>query len=334
MASQLPPRFLFELAAPAPYRRAMTTALISHSDCLLHINPPGHPERVDRLLAVNAALEAEEFSYLVRVDAPLATDAQIERAHPASHIAALTARVPNASFAAIDGDTFLSPGTLTAARRGAGAAVQAVDMVASGEVRNAFCAVRPPGHHAETATAMGFCYFGNAVIAARHALVEHGLERVAIVDFDVHHGNGTQDLVWEDARILFCSTQQMPLYPGTGAATERGRHGQIVNVPLPPGAGGPAFRAGFIARIIPALEAHDPQLIVISAGFDAHARDPLANLNLTEADFVWATHRLCDVADAHCDGRVVSTLEGGYDLSALASSVAAHVRVLMERGYG
>jgi acetoin utilization deacetylase AcuC-like enzyme len=312
----------------------MTTALISHADCLLHVNPPGHPERVERLQAINAALEGEEFAYLVRVDAPLAADAQLLRAHPAAHLAALAARAPNASFAALDADTFLCPGSLAAARRAAGALVEAVDMVLSGAVRNAFCAVRPPGHHAETATAMGFCLFGNAVVGARHALEAHGLSRVAIVDFDVHHGNGTQDLVWNDARILFASTQQMPLYPGTGRPEERGAHGQIVNVPLPPGSGGPAFRAGFLGRVLPALDAFAPELVIISAGFDAHARDPLANLNLTEADFAWATERLCDVAARHAGGRVVSTLEGGYDLDALAASVAAHVRVLMERGYG
>ncbi|MCB1403508.1 MAG: histone deacetylase family protein, partial [Rhodobacteraceae bacterium] len=197
-----------------------------------------------------------------------------------------------------------------------------------------FCAVRPPGHHAETETPMGFCLLGNAVIGARHALEAHGLARVAIVDFDVHHGNGTQDLVWNDARILFASTQQMPLYPGTGAASERGAHGQIVNVPLPPGAGGAEFRAAFGAKVLPALEAHAPELVVISAGFDAHHRDPLANLNLREADFAWATAEICALADRHAAGRVVSTLEGGYDLGALAASVAAHVRVLMERGHG
>ncbi len=312
----------------------MTTALITHPDCLGHVNPPGHPERVERLQAIAAALEGEEFAYLVRVEAPLAEDTQILRAHPAGYLASLAERLPERSFAALDADTFLCPGSLAAARRAAGAVVQGVDMVMAGEVRNAFCAVRPPGHHAETETPMGFCLLGNAVIGARHALEAHGLARVAIVDFDVHHGNGTQDLVWNDARILFASTQQMPLYPGTGAASERGAHGQIVNVPLPPGAGGAEFRAAFGAKVLPALEAHAPELVVISAGFDAHHRDPLANLNLREADFAWATAEICALADRHAAGRVVSTLEGGYDLGALAASVAAHVRVLMERGHG
>lgn len=312
----------------------MTTALISHHDCLLHVTPPGHPERLERLQAINAALEAEEFAYLVRVDAPLAEDEQLLRVHPRRHLTLLAARIPNAGFVELDADTYMGPASLTAARRAAGALVAAVDMVMAGEVRNAFCAVRPPGHHAETTSAMGFCFFGNVVVGARHALEAHGLERVAIIDFDVHHGNGTQDLVWDDARIVFCSSQQIPLYPGSGNADETGAHGQIVNVPLPPGSGGPAFRAGFLGRVLPALEAHRPELVLISAGFDAHARDPMANLNLTEADFAWATERLCDVADKHCGGRVVSTLEGGYDLSALAASVAAHVRVLMERGHG
>ena len=251
--------------------------------------------------------------------------------HPAAYLAGLARRVPEQGFAAIDADTFLGPATLAAARRAAGAVVRGVDMVMAGEVRNAFCAIRPPGHHAETATAMGFCYFDSVVIGARHALEAHGLERVAIVDFDVHHGNGTQDLVWDDARILFASTHQMPLYPGTGRPSERGAHGQIVNVPLPPGAGGEAFRAAMLGRVLPAVDAHRPEMILVSAGFDAHARDPLANLNLTEADFAWVTERLCDLADKHCGGRIVSTLEGGYDLGALAASVAAHVRVLMER---
>ena len=312
----------------------MTTALISHPDCLDHVNPPGHPEQVARLRAIMGALEAEEFAYLVREDAPLATDEQIALAHPPEHLAALTARAPAQGLAALDGDTFMCPGTLAAARRAAGALVRAVDMVMAREAHNAFCAIRPPGHHAERTTPMGFCLFGNVTIGARHALAAHGLQRVAIVDFDVHHGNGTQNLVWDDPRILFASTHQMPLYPGTGAADETGAHGQVVTAPLPPGTRGGVFRAAMLARILPAVEAHAPEMILISAGFDAHARDPLANLGLTEADFAWATERLCDIAGRHAGGRVVSTLEGGYDLSALAASVAAHVRVLMERGHG
>ncbi|MEM8570271.1 MAG: histone deacetylase family protein [Pseudomonadota bacterium] len=310
----------------------MNTALLSHIDCLGHVTPHGHPERVERLQSVQAALETEEFAYLIRVDAPLAGDDHLLRVHPEEHLRALDDLLPEEGFAAIDSDTFMCPGTLSAARRGAGAMVEAVDMVMSGEVRNAFCAVRPPGHHAETQTAMGFCFFGNVVVGAKHALDGHGLKRVAIMDFDVHHGNGTQDLVWHDDRILFASTQQMPLYPGTGARTERGAHRQIVNAPLPPGAGGAEFRKVMEDRVLPSIEAHDPEMIFISAGFDAHARDPMANLNLREADFVWATEQLCAVAERHANGRVVSTLEGGYDLQALAASVAAHVRVLMERG--
>jgi acetoin utilization deacetylase AcuC-like enzyme len=310
----------------------MTTALLTHPDCLAHVNPPGHPERPERLRAVLGALEGEEFAYLVRIEAPLGDDAAILRAHPRSYLAALEARAPQEGLVPLDADTVLGPHTLRAARRGVGAVVAAVDMVMSGEVGNAFCACRPPGHHAERSLAMGFCYFGNVVIGARHALEVHGLERVAIVDFDVHHGNGTQDLVWDDARILFASTHQMPLYPGTGAAEETGAHGQVVNVPLPPGASGGVFRAGMLGRVLPALEAFRPEMVFVSAGFDAHARDPLANLNFTDADFAWATERICEVAARHARGRVVSTLEGGYDLSALASATAAHVRVLMERG--
>ncbi|PZQ47818.1 MAG: acetoin utilization protein [Rhodovulum sulfidophilum] len=312
----------------------MTTALITHGDCLRHVNPPGHPEQVDRLRRVLGALEAEEFAYLLRVEAPLAEDAQILRAHPAAYLADLVARDPAQGYSVIDGDTFLGPGSLAAARRGAGAVVRGVDMVLAGEARNAFCAIRPPGHHAEKATAMGFCFFGNVAIGALHALEAHGLSRVGIIDFDVHHGNGTQDLLWNEPRVFFGSSQQMPLFPGTGHSDETGAFGQICNMPLPAGASGQVFRAGMLAKILPALEAFQPELILISAGFDAHARDPLANLNLTEADFAWVTERLCDVADRCCGGRIVSTLEGGYDLAALSASAAAHVRVLMERGYG
>ncbi len=312
----------------------MTTALLTHPACLEHVTPPGHPERVDRLRAINAALEAEEFAYLVREEAPRASDAEILRVHTRAYLDMLEARTPAQSYAAIDADTFLSPGSLEAARRAAGAVVRAVDMVLAGEVRNAFCAVRPPGHHAERETAMGFCFFGNVAIGALHALDAGRLARVAILDFDVHHGNGTQDLIWNDARVLFASTQQMPLYPGTGSPGERGAHGQILNVPLVPGAGGAEFRAAMTERILPAMEAHGPELILISAGFDAHADDPLANLTFREADYAWATAAVCDLAARVCDGRVVSTLEGGYDLASLASSTAAHVRTLMERGHG
>lgn len=312
----------------------MTTALITHGDCLGHVNPPGHPEQVDRLRRVLAALEGEEFAYLVRVAAPLAEDEQILRVHDPAYLADLIARDPLKGYSVVDGDTFLGPGSLLAARRGAGAVVLGVDMVLGGEVQNAFCAIRPPGHHAETALSMGFCFFGNVAIGALHALEAHGLSRVGIIDFDVHHGNGTQDLLWNEPRIFFGSSQQMPLFPGTGGSDEVGAHGQICNMPLPAGASGQVFRAGMLAKILPALDAFKPELILVSAGFDAHARDPLANLNLTEADFAWVTERLCDIADRHCAGRIVSTLEGGYDLAALSASAAAHVRVLMERGYG
>jgi len=303
----------------------MTTALVTHPDCLDHITPDGHPERVDRLLAVNAALEDLD---LRRVEAPMGEDKAILRAHPQSHID----RINTAGVGALDPDTFMSEGSLAAAYRGVGAVVKAVDMVMGGEVANAFCAIRPPGHHAEREKPMGFCLFGNIAIAAKHALEVHGLSRVAIMDFDVHHGNGTQDLVWDEARILFASTHQMPLFPGTGAPHERGAHNNVLNVPLAPNTGGTEFRAAMETQVIPAIDAFKPELILISAGFDAHKNDPLANLNWVEDDFIWATDRLCDLADKHCDGKVVSTLEGGYDLEGLAASCAAHVETLMERG--
>lgn len=309
----------------------MTTAFLTHMDCLQHINPDGHPERVARLEAILDRMSASEFDGLMRLDAPLGTDDHILTTHPAIYLDAIKAAVPAQGWTQIDGDTSLSPGTLQAAYRGVGANIKAVDLVMSGKATNAFCATRPPGHHAEKQTAMGFCFFGNVVIGARHALNHHKLDRVAIIDFDVHHGNGTQDLVWDDERILFVSSHQMPLYPGSGAASEEGAHRNVLNIPLDPNANGIALRQAFECEIIPALEAHKPQMIFISAGFDAHQADPLANLNLIEDDFNWATKILCDFADKHCKGRVVSTLEGGYDLQALAASVAAHVTVLMEQ---
>ncbi|TVQ51908.1 MAG: histone deacetylase family protein [Rhodobacteraceae bacterium] len=308
----------------------MTMALISHPDCLDHETPPGHPERADRLRVLDRVLGDEAFMHLVRVEAPLAEDAHILRCHPRSHLDKLEKAVPETGDRAIDADTHMSPRSLIAARRAAGANVLAVDMVLSGEVEAAFCAVRPPGHHAETVRAMGFCFFNNAAVGALHAVEHHGLHRVAIIDFDVHHGNGTQEIFERDGRVFYASTHEWPLYPGTGAAHETGV-GNILNAPLPGLSGSAEFRSAMENQVLPALERFRPELVYISAGFDAHARDPLSTLQLSERDFVWATHALCDLAEAHAGGRVVSTLEGGYDLEGLARSAAAHVKVLMER---
>lgn len=298
------------------------TVLLTHAECLAHVTPEGHPERVARLEHVLHALEPLG---LKSVTAPLAAEADVLRCHPAGYVGDLRAAAPEDGFHQIDGDTFLSPGSMQAAFRAAGAAVRAVDMVLSGEAANAFCAIRPPGHHAERETAMGFCLFGNAAIAARHALDHHGLARVAVVDFDVHHGNGTQDLLWEEPRALVITSQQMPLWPGTGRAEETGAFDTVVNIPLPPHSGGREMRAAYEAHAFPRLRAFAPELIVISAGFDAHAEDPLAQLNWREGDFAWVTRELCAIAAEVCGGRVVSTLEGGYDLKALAASARAHV---------
>lgn len=305
----------------------MTTALITHADCLQHKTPEGHPERVARLEHVLHALEPLD---LKRVTAPMAAEDDILRIHPASHLHALRAANPAEGFAQIDGDTFMSPGSMDAAFRAAGAAVRAVDMVLGGEVQNAFAAIRPPGHHAETETAMGFCFFGNAALAAKHALDHHGLKRVAVVDFDVHHGNGTQDLLWDDPRALFITSQQMPLWPGSGRVDEDGTHGQILNMPLPPDSGGDQMRAAYTSQAFPRLRAFKAELIIISAGFDAHQDDPLANLNWSTQDFAWLTQQLCALADELCQGRIVSTLEGGYDLNALAAASRAHVEELIK----
>ncbi|AHD11195.1 histone deacetylase family protein [Phaeobacter gallaeciensis] len=307
----------------------MTTALITHADCLTHVTPDGHPERVARLEHVLHALEGLE---LRRVTAPMAAEDDILRIHPASYLADLRRALPQEGFGQIDGDTFLSPGSLDAAFRAAGAAVRAVDLVVSGEVQNAFAAVRPPGHHAETDTAMGFCLFGNAALAAKHALDHHGLARVAVVDFDVHHGNGTQDLLWDEPRALFISSQQMPLWPGSGRPEEDGARGQILNLPLPPGSGGVQMKAAYVDQAFPRLRAFKPELIIVSAGFDAHQDDPLAELMWSTGDFRWLTRELCALAAELCGGRIVSTLEGGYDLNALAAAAKAHVEELIEAG--
>jgi len=308
----------------------MPTLFVTHPACLNHLTPPGHPERPARLTAIMEALAGEAFAPLTRAEAPRAELEQIARCHPMDFIEAIREATPAEGMVRVDADTSLSSGSFEAALRGAGGAVHAVDEVMAGRADNAFVAVRPPGHHAETATAMGFCIFNNAAIAARHAQDHHGLSRAAIVDFDVHHGNGSQDIFWRDPTVMYCSTHEMPLYPGTGAREERGEHDNIVNAPLRSGDGGPQFRDAFESVILPRLRAFGPDFIVISAGFDAHMRDPLANLNLVEADFAWATQKIMEVADARARGRIVSVLEGGYDLEGLSQSAAAHVSALMK----
>ncbi|MGE7468655.1 histone deacetylase family protein [Bosea sp. NPDC003192] len=307
----------------------MTTLLISHPSSLRHATPPGHPERADRIRAVEEALAEERFALLQRVEAPEGTLAQVELCHPAAYARAIVEASPQEGLVQVDADTIMSPGTLAAALHGVGAAVHAVDEVMTRRATNAFSAMRPPGHHAESDKAMGFCFFNSSAIAARHARKAHGAERVVIVDWDVHHGNGTQEIFWDDASVLYASTHEMPLYPGTGAPSERGEHGTIVNAPLRAGDGADAFRDAFESAILPRLEAFRPDLVIVSAGFDAHWRDPLANINLKEADFAWATQKLMEIADRHAGGRLVSILEGGYDLEGLAKSTAAHVMALM-----
>ncbi|WP_421981754.1 histone deacetylase family protein [Roseibium sp.] len=307
----------------------MSTLLLHHPCYLDHLTPLGHPERPDRIRAIDRILEHEKFQSVERDIAPMGTVEDIARAHPMGYVDQLHRLAPDEGVARVDADTTMSPGTWEAALRGVGGACRAVDEVLSKKVSNAFSASRPPGHHAEKERAMGFCFFNNVAIAARYAQAKHGVGRVAIVDFDVHHGNGTQDIFWDDGSVMYCSTHQMPLYPGSGAASETGEKNTIVNVPLAPGEDGPAFKEAFEVAVLPRLDDFQPELVIISAGFDAHARDPLGGLNLVEADFAWATRVLMDVADRHSNGHVVSVLEGGYDLEGLARSTAAHVMTLM-----
>lgn len=309
----------------------MTTALLTHADGLLHHVPAGMPEQVARLAYIQRALEDINLHC---VAPPVADDADITRCHPQSYIDNIRARIPDEGFVGLDigtdDETFVSPTSAGALWRAAGGAVKAVDMVMAGEVQNAFVAMRPPGHHAEAEKPMGFCVFGNVAIAAKRALDHHGLDRVAIVDFDVHHGNGTQALLQADPRALVITSHQVPLWPGTGHASDRGPHGTVLNLPLAPGTDGAHAIAEYRAKVLPALHAHQPELILISAGFDAHQDDPLAQLNWSVDTYTSLTDMICDAAQTLCGGRVVSVLEGGYDLDALAACARAHVQSLMK----
>lgn len=307
----------------------MSTLLITHPASLNHLNGAGHPERPDRIRAIESILEQEKFQTLAREQAPLAELETIALCHPMEYVEEIRDAAPKEGQVQLDADTSMSPGTWEAALRAVGGATRAVDEVMGKQAANAFIAQRPPGHHAESVRPMGFCIFNQAAIAARYAQKKHGIHRAAVVDFDVHHGNGTQEIFWRDATLMYCSTHQMPLYPGSGAVNERGDHDNIVNAPLRPGDGGEQFKAAMETRILPRLLAFGPELIIISAGFDAHIRDPLANLQLVEEDFAWATRKIMDVADKTAQGRVVSVLEGGYDLEGLSKSAAAHVTALI-----
>jgi acetoin utilization deacetylase AcuC-like enzyme len=305
------------------------TLLLTHRASLDHLTPPGHPERPDRIRAIDQVLGESRFDKLTRQQAPEGSLDSVALCHNEHYVEELRHIAPTSGLIYLDGDTSMSPGTWEAVMRGVGGAVAATDAVMSGAHLNAFVAVRPPGHHAEIAKPMGFCFFDNAAIAARHAQRKYGIARAAVVDFDVHHGNGTQDIFWADKTVMYCSTHQMPLFPGTGARGERGEHDTIVNAPLSPEDGSAQFRAAFENVILPQLQKFAPELIIVSAGFDAHYRDPLASLNLRAEDFGWVTRKLMDVADRSAEGRIVSVLEGGYDLQGLKESVAAHVEALM-----
>src|SRR5690348_12256807 len=304
--------------------------LYTHPACLEHDNGPGHPESPARLAAVLRVLDHDRYAALDRVEAPRASREQLLRVHDAAHIDRILTAIPAGQVQRLDEDTVLSPGSAEAALRAAGAVVAAVDAVlGGGHVQRAFCAVRPPGHHATRDQAMGFCLFNNVAVAAAHALAVHGLKRVAIADFDVHHGNGTQAIFERDPRVLLVSSHQSPLYPGSGHENERGA-GNIVNAPLSPGSGSQEFRELWNGALLPRLAAFRPQLVLVSAGFDAHRDDPLADIRLGQEDYAWITERLVALARKHAGGRLVSTLEGGYDLAALAACASAHVSALME----
>ncbi|MBL4612500.1 MAG: histone deacetylase family protein [Emcibacter sp.] len=306
----------------------MSTGLFYHSDCENHITPEGHPEAASRLSAILGRLDYPEFSALERIEAESADLERLALVHTADHIRNVMDHIPERGHYSLDGDTHLSPGSGEAALKAVGATCQAIDLVMSGHLDNAFCATRPPGHHAEPDKAMGFCLFNNVAIGALYARQKHFCHRVAIIDFDVHHGNGTQAVVARTKGLFYGSTHQSPLYPGTGHLQDEG-NGIIINAPLAAGSGGRAFRLSCEGRIFPALKEFDPDFILMSAGFDGHRLDPLADLNLEEDDFFWITHEIKKIAEKHCKGRLVSCLEGGYNLNVLAESVAAHVSALM-----
>lgn len=308
----------------------MTTALFTHPSSLLHDTGTGHPEQIERVKAIQTALAVPAFDSLLRIQQEKATLVQLQLVHPLAYIDALQAATPTHGHAYIDGDTVMSPGSFDAALDAAGAGCQAVDGVMLGKFTNAFCVLRPPGHHAEPDTAMGFCFFNNIAIAAKWALQHHGLQRVAIVDFDVHHGNGTQAALWNEAGIQFISSHQYPLYPGTGHPHEKGAHGQITNIPLAADSNGADMRAIYQAQVFPLLHEYKPELLLVSTGYDAHADDPLAGLNWQTEDFAWLTHELKIIAEVYANGRMVMLLEGGYNLVALSDSVAMTVKELMK----
>lgn len=309
-------------------RGIMRTLYYSHPDFFLHDTGKGHPECADRLRSIAKALDAPAFAHLIRVAPPLGTEQQITMIHTRFHIEAIRAAIPEHGEHFLDHDTVVSPGSEKSAFRAVGAVCDAVDKVATGQADNAFCAIRPPGHHAEPDLPMGFCLFNNVAIAAEYARRHHHLERIAIVDFDVHHGNGTQAAFANQANVLFASSHEMPNYPGTGFPTETGV-GNIINVPLAAGDTGVEFRKKYNTIILPALRNFKPDLLLISAGFDAHKDDPLASIMLEEDDYRWITQELMDIAGDYCEGRIISALEGGYNLKALAASVAVHVKTLL-----
>lgn len=306
----------------------MATEIYKNDICLEHFTPPGHPERPDRLRAINEVLEHENFSDLIIKQAQKADENVVLLTHTEAHLDKIKSSIPETGLTTIDGDTSMSPKSFDAALTAIGGTLEAVDHLFAKTCDNAFIATRPPGHHAEKQTAMGFCLFNNVAIAARYAQKTYGIERVAIVDFDVHHGNGTQDIFYDDDSVLFCSTHQMPLWPGSGGKNETGQ-GNIINAPLSPNDTGDQFREAFTSRVLPALHDAQPELVIISAGFDAHHRDPLAEINLVADDFDWATGKLMDIAGQYADNRLVSVLEGGYDLMGLAESAGAHIYRMM-----